>query len=96
MLSEHVRDYYLPIMKIENTDSAKMFAIEIEKIETTNTVDDSFLEAYTRLVDYIRNDVKDYTIINIHFNRMRFHIYHQFKSIANFPNLEYVSFQPNT
>ena len=96
MLSEHVKDYYLPIMKIENTDVAKTFVLEIQKIENTNTVDGSFLEAYTHLVDYIRNDMKDYTLINIHFNRMRFHVYHQFKSIPDFPNLEYVSFQPNT
>lgn len=96
MLSEYVRDYYLPVMKIGNTDAAKMFVTEIEKIESTNTVDDSFLEAYTHLVDYIKNDIQDYTLINIHFNRMRFHVYHQFKSIPNFPNLEYISFYPNT
>lgn len=92
MLYEYIRDYYFPIMKIESVETTNTFLKEVEKIETSKTVEDSFLEAYNHLINHIRNEIKDYTYINTHFNRMRFHMIHQFKSIPNFPNLEYISF----
>jgi hypothetical protein len=92
MLYEYIRDYYIPIMKLENTDVVNTFVETIKRIENTNTIDDSFLEAYTHMVNYIRDECKDFTHVNMHFNRMRFHMSHQFKSLQNLPNLEYISF----
>lgn len=92
MVEEYVRDYYIPLMKLQSTPPVNAFVDKIKEMENTGKVDDSFLETYMLLVNHIRNDIDDHSHVNMYFNRMRFDIIQRFKSCENFPTLHYITF----
>ena len=79
-LSDYVENYYVSIMKLDkgNPDVEKFITL-VRSFENSKP-DNTFLIGYNEFRDYIRKSTTDYTFINLHFNRMRYHIQSYFNN----------------
>ena len=75
-ISDYVRDYYIPLMKIDrNIPEVSSFIECVEFLENNKDRKfDQLEKSYYNLVEYIKKNIKDFTCVNQHFNRLRFHI----------------------
>ena len=87
-LSDYIENYYMTIMNIDKTVSVFSDFINVVKnLENSKSIDNTLLDSYQNMVAYIKKDTnKD---INLHFNRMRYHVQLYFSKFENFPILPF-------